>query len=477
MTAFIMIDLQRKRGGNVAGVEKKTKTAADAKAGAPTRALPRVAVTTLGCKVNQCDSAGLAATLVKEGMTLVPFGAEADWIIINTCTVTAKTDNQSRQLIRRAVRQHPKAQILVTGCYAQRAPEEIARISGVRLIAGNKEKAMIPVLLASLADEAVPQVKVGEIGSERRFVPLEATVFPEHTRSFLKIQDGCDAFCTYCIVPYARGHCRSLPPAEVSAAVRCLADKGYREVVLTGVHLGAYGRDLKPPEDLTSLLAGLLAENLVDRLRLSSIEPREITEGLLAMMWEGKGLCRHLHIPLQSGDDGILKSMRRNYDAAFFHTLIKKIHQTVPGIAIGIDCLVGFPGETEAAFDNTYELIEALPVAYLHVFPYSRRPGTPAASLPGQIPEEEKNRRSLRLRRLGTRKRRVFARQFLGHPMPVLIEDRIDGATGSLLGLSDHYIPVAVLGSVKANQLVSVLPQTYREGRLIAEVLHAEVLP
>jgi threonylcarbamoyladenosine tRNA methylthiotransferase MtaB len=432
----------------------------------------KVAVTTLGCKVNQCESAGIAEAMVESGMTLVPFEAEADCYIVNTCSVTGKTDGQSRRLIRRAIRRNPAAVVLVTGCYAQRAPEEISRIPGVRIVAGNAEKASLPDLLQQMAANPGPQVRVGDIRLEKGFARLGATVFPEHTRAFLKIQDGCDAFCTYCIVPYARGRSRSLPPDEVAERIAALAGAGYREVVLTGIHLGAYGRDLASPGDLTAIIGQIVAERTVERLRLSSIEPREVTDDLLALMGAPGILCRHLHIPLQSGDDGILAAMHRNYDRAFFRTLIEKIHTAIPGLGVGIDLLTGFPGETEAAFGNTLQLVEELPVAYLHVFPYSRRPGTPAADLPGQIPEEEKKRRAQRLRKLGAAKRRVFAEQFLGTELTVLVEGRADATTGLPAGFSDNYIPVSVRGNADANRIVRVLPQSFRNGRLIAEVIH-----
>ncbi|MDA8126871.1 MAG: tRNA (N(6)-L-threonylcarbamoyladenosine(37)-C(2))-methylthiotransferase MtaB [Deltaproteobacteria bacterium] len=440
--------------------------------GAPGGAIFKVAVTTLGCKVNQCESAGITAAIAARGMALVPFEAEADCYIINTCTVTGKTDSQSRQLIRRAIRRNPAALILVTGCYAQRAPEEIVRIPGVRIVAGNAEKATLIDLIEQAATDPGPQVRVGDIAGEKGFATPGATVFPEHTRAFLKIQDGCDAFCTYCIVPAARGRSRSLPEAEVAQRISALAGQGFREVVLTGIHLGVYGRDLTPPGDLTALVQKIAAARPVERLRLSSIEPREVTDALLALMDRPGILCRHLHIPLQSGDDGILAAMHRNYDRVFFRNLIVKIRGSLPDLAIGIDVMTGFPGETDAAFGNTLQLVEELPIAYLHVFPYSQRPGTPAAELPNQISEEEKKRRALLLRKLGTAKRRAFAEPFLGRELTVLIEGKEEAATGLFTGFSDNYIPVAVRGNVDANQIVRVRPQSFRNGRLLAEVIH-----
>jgi len=431
----------------------------------------KVAITTLGCKVNQCESAGIAEAMAARGITLVPFEAEADCYIVNTCTVTGRTDDQSRRLIRRAIRRNPAAAVLATGCYAQRAPEEIARIPGVRIVAGNAEKLQLYDIIEEFVDGKGPQVRVGEIRSEKRFTPLGAAVIPGHTRAFLKIQDGCDALCSYCIVPRVRGGSRSLRPAEVADGIASLAGRGFREVVLSGIHLGAYGRDLAPATDLTAVVRRIVEERPIERLRLSSIEPREITAELLALIGPPGIVCRHLHIPLQSGDDGILAAMNRDYDAAFFRGLIRNILATIPGIAIGIDAMVGFPGENEAAFANTLRLVEELPLAYLHVFPFSRRPGTPAAAMPGQVPEADKRQRVKRLRTIGAEKRRVFAEKSIGAPLAVLIEGKKDKSTGFFTGFSDNYTPVVCRGAADVNRVVDVLPGSFRNGRLFADVI------
>jgi threonylcarbamoyladenosine tRNA methylthiotransferase MtaB len=430
----------------------------------------RVALATLGCKVNQCESAGIAEALATRGMILVPFEDAADGYIINTCTVTSRTDYQSRQLIRRAIRKNPAAAVLVTGCYAQRAPEEIARIPGVRFIAGNAEKERIPDIIWEMT-AGVPQILVGDIRKEKDISRLGATVFPGHTRAFLKIQDGCDAFCSYCIVPHVRGASRSLPTEEILERVTAISQAGYREVVLTGIHLGAWGRDLLPKANLVTLVRKIAEGRAVERLRLSSIEPRELNGELIALIADAGTVCRHLHIPLQSGDDGILAAMRRDYDAAFFRDLLRKIHATIPGIAVGIDVMAGFPGETEEAFANTLHLVEEMPVAYLHVFPYSRRPGTPAATIAGQVSEENKKRRVEHLRAFGAAKRQTFAERFIGTPLEILVEGRTDKNTGFPVGFSDNYIPVAIRGGVTANRIVRVMPDSFRGGFLIAEVI------
>jgi threonylcarbamoyladenosine tRNA methylthiotransferase MtaB len=430
----------------------------------------RIAIATLGCKVNQCESAGIAEAISTRGMILVPFDEAADGYIINTCTVTGRTDYQSRQLIRRAIRKNPAAAVLVTGCYAQRAPEEIARIPGVRFIAGNAEKERIPDILREMTS-AVPRILVGDIRGEKDISRLGATTFPEHTRAFLKIQDGCDAFCSYCIVPHARGASRSLPAEEVLERITSISRAGYREIVLTGIHLGAWGRDLQPQANLVTLVRKIAEGRAAERLRLSSIEPRELNGELIALIAAAGTVCRHLHIPLQSGDDAILAAMRRNYDAAFFRDLLRKLLATVPGIAVGIDVMAGFPGETEEAFANTLHLVEEMPIAYLHVFPYSRRPGTLAATMPGQVSEENKKRRVEHLRAVGTAKRQMFAERFIGMPLEILVEGRTDKNTGFPVGFSDNYIPVAIRGGVTANRIVRVMPEAFRRGFLIAEVI------
>ena len=431
----------------------------------------RVAMATLGCKVNQCESAGISEALTARGITIVPFEAAADGYIINTCTVTGRTDYQSRQLIRRAIRKNPAAAVLVTGCYAQMAPEEIARIPGVRFITGNAEKERIPDILCEMT-AGVPQILVGDIRKEKGISRLGATVFPEHTRAFLKIQDGCDTFCSYCIVPHARGANRSLPPEEVLERITSISRTGYREIVLTGIHLGAWGRDLQPRADLATLVRSVVEGYALERLRLSSIEPRELNEELITLIGTAGTVCRHLHLPLQSGDDGILAAMLRDYDAAFFRDLVRDLHAAVPGIAVGIDVMAGFPGETEEAFANTLRIVEEMPIAYLHVFPYSRRPGTPAATMDGQVSEEGKKKRAERLRTVGAAKRQAFAEGFIGTPLQVLIEGRTDKNTGLPVGFSDNYIPVAVRGGgVTANRIVRVMPEAFQGGCLIAEVI------
>jgi threonylcarbamoyladenosine tRNA methylthiotransferase MtaB len=427
------------------------------------------ALATLGCKVNQCESAGIAEELALRGVTVVPFEDEADVYIINTCTVTQRTDYQSRQLISRAARRNPEAVIIVTGCYAQRAPGEIASLSGVRLVVGNAEKKLIPELVRD-ASVKKQQILVAPVRDEKTISPLGGSVFPEHTRAFLKIQDGCDAFCSYCVIPYTRGKSRSLPLAQTLERMAALTVNGYREIVLTGIHLGLWGRDLTPASDLASLLRMVEEKRLAERLRISSIEPLEINNDIISLIKKSHSACPHLHISLQSGSNRILGLMRRNYSAEFFRDLTWKIAGTIKDVAIGIDVITGFPGETDVDFAETLDFISALPVAYLHVFPFSSRPGTPAAGMQEQVPEAKKKERARLLREAGAEKRRRFAGRFIGKSLKVLIEGRIDKISGLPMGFSENYIQTAVRGEgLTANSIVAVTPVALDGERLIAE--------
>lgn len=402
----------------------------------------------------------------------MPFGAVADVYIINTCTVTARTDYQSRQLIRRAHRANPSALVAVTGCYAQINPGKVSSLPGVLLAAGNAEKARLPELIERIIAGDCPRecmTMVGDITCLKTVSMMPVTRFPDHTRAFLKIQDGCDAFCTYCIVPFARGPSRSVPAAAALEAIKNFSLHGYREVVLTGIHLGHYGLDLTPPARLLDILKTADSGKLAERLRLSSIEALEVTDGLISLMASSETLCHHLHLPLQSGDDKILRLMKRHYDTDFFRTLVKKIRLAVPDVAIGIDVMVGFPGEDDASFERTRQFIEELPVSYLHVFPYSERPGTAAVTLPEKVSEPDKKRRAEELRRIGKNKRQSFAELFVGSKLKVLIEDK-SKTRGVMTGFSGNYIPVAVTDSGREmrNQIAEVIGCCYRDGKLYA---------
>ena len=407
---------------------------------------PKFKITTLGCKVNQYESDAIAQRLKDLGYVPADTEDSADFCIINTCTVTQKASMQSRQAVRQFIRSNPRAQIVVTGCYAQTEPDAIKKIDGVHHIIGHGDKHNIPDMVLSPEKGPCPSLVHRNIVSERYFKQIPVTVFGNRTRPFLKIQDGCDTFCTYCIVPYARGRSRSMPFDSVLKNMHCLKQAGFHEVVLTGVHLGAYGLDLSPQTSLTALLDHIRESNAMDRVRLSSIEPHELTQDIIELVAETDIFCDHFHIPLQSGDDGILKKMHRPYTNASFRDLIVNIKDQVATAAIGVDILIGFPGETEKAFENTYSLIEKLPVTYLHVFPFSSRPGTPADRYPQKVPQKTIKARCEKMRRLGNEKKRIFFETFLGKTVEVLIESKRDKATGLLKGITSNYIPVHVVG-------------------------------
>jgi threonylcarbamoyladenosine tRNA methylthiotransferase MtaB len=397
----------------------------------------RIAFATLGCKINQYETDLLRQDLTARGNTIVPFDGEADVYIINTCSVTAKSDMQCRRTIRSAVRNGPGARVVVTGCYAETRPDEIRSIPGVNLIIGNRDKPNIADRLMSSSTAGMEQA--------RDTLPLRAV--PGRTRAFLKIQDGCNNRCSYCIVPLARGGSRSAVPSAVMKEFDRLVRDGYPEIVLSGIHIGTYGVELPGRVSLTDILTELTARKARSRIRLSSIEPREITEGIIRLL--GNGVCRHVHVPLQSGDDAVLASMGRNYTAAFYRDLLERIVRDVPGVALGADVMVGYPGEGDAEFRNTMRLVESVPLTHLHVFSYSPRPGTAAAAMKEQVPENVKKERSEALRKLGKEKNYAFRKKQQGVCLPVVVEDKIDPKTGLLSGLTDNYIRVQISNAEK----------------------------
>ncbi len=349
-----------------------------------------MAIHTLGCKVNQFESSCLEEQFLSRGWETVSFNDTADIYIINSCAVTAEAQRQSAQMIRKAIRNHPQSQVIATGCAAQLFPELFEKIPGLDYIVGHFNKLQIPELVSSPEKSRVLQkILITAMGK-----PLE-TRFPlpiEKTRAFLRIQDGCNGQCSYCLVPRARGRSRSLPVKDVLSGVSFLSSQGVKELVLTGIHLGQYGGDLAPKADLVSLLETLLKLHSQIYFRLSSIEPQEVTPTLLNLFNKFPNLCPHLHIPLQSGDDSILRKMNRTYSVAFYRRLIQTIHREIPRAAIGADLIVGFPGEGEIQFRETVNFISEIPLSYLHIFPFSPRPGTPAAGFPEPVPEKIKKR-------------------------------------------------------------------------------------
>lgn len=393
---------------------------------------------------------------------IVPYEDEADIYVVNTCTVTGKGDAESRRLVRRALRKNKKAHIIVTGCYAQINPEEIAKIEGVSLILGNEEKNSFGDYLQHISSDSIePKIFVGDISNISPIYSMhgyEIIDFPTRTRAFLKVQDGCDSRCSYCIVPLARGSSRSLPPDEVLQQISGLCQRGYKEVVLCGVHLGGYGRDLNPNISLSYLIEKILCETDILRIRLSSIEPREITDDLIALVAKEDRVCKHFHIPLQSGDDKILRQMNRNYNTAFYEDLVLKIKRKIEDVGIGSDVMVGYPGEGEEHFNNTCRFIYKLPITYLHVFAYSPRPGTLAYHLRETVKGDVKRKRSDAIKEIGEKKNIKFKKSYMGRIMDVLIEEDRDDVTGLMKGYTGNYLKVLITtgnGSLK-NQVVKV---------------------
>ena len=406
----------------------------------------RVAIATFGCKVNQYDSEIMRENFEEKSFTLVPFSEPADIYVINTCTVTEKTDFQARQLIRRAHRNNPDAKIVVTGCYAQAAPEDLKKISGVSLVIGNPDKWDIGTLISELEKIPSSGIMVTPIEKELLFPEKKIKKFSAKTRFFLKIQDGCNAVCSYCIVPHVRGRSRSMAPKTVLDLLSPIGSSGYKEVVLTGIHLGAYGLDLSPQTSLLNLLQEIEKQKPVPRIRLSSIEPNEITQELIDLLADSKLVCHHLHLPLQSGDNTILRKMNRPYSSESFHSLVLRLTNVIQDLAIGVDVIVGFPGEGEEEFYHTLHLLEELPITYLHVFPFSPRKGTLAFSLSEKVNSNTVKTRSEILRQLSKKKRESFYRSYLNKKLPILIEARRHRKSGLLKGLSRNYIPVLIDG-------------------------------
>ncbi len=401
----------------------------------------RIAFTTVGCRLNQFETDALRGKAQAARHRVVPFESEADVYVINTCTITAEADADSRQLTRRAVRRNPAALVVVTGCYAQAAPDTVAAIPGVDLVLGNREKAGLLAEIERARKNGAARVQVGDIGAASLLTSDEygPGIDPDRTRAFLKVQDGCNYGCSFCIVPAVRGPNRSQPPTNVLDAIRRLHAAGFPEVVLTGIHLGTYGRDLAPRATLAGLCEAIAALPEAPRIRLSSLDPHEITPELVRLLAESRRFCRHLHLPLQSGDEGVLRRMRRGHTAAQFRALVEQLATAVPGIAVTGDVIVGFPGEDERAFRQTVELLDGLPLAGLHVFSYSPRPGTDAAADPRQVPKAVKIERSRILRDLAGRKARAFRQQAVGGILEVVALRR-EGAPGLLEGLSDNYL-------------------------------------
>ncbi|MDR0476947.1 MAG: tRNA (N(6)-L-threonylcarbamoyladenosine(37)-C(2))-methylthiotransferase MtaB [Desulfobulbaceae bacterium] len=436
----------------------------------------RFAIITLGCKVNQYESASFQDSAIAAGYVMASPGEDADCLVINTCSVTTRAAVQSRQVIRQALRQHRAARLIITGCHVEAAAKEVAAMPELAerpaerqvCLVGNSEKEKIAGLLTTTI---WPDHLLGNLAEAREIARLPTRRFAERSRACLRIQDGCESFCSYCIVPFTRGKSRSLPPREVLAQAAVFVASGYHEIIVTGIHVGYYGRDLRKEYRIFNMLDELSINFPQIRFRLSSIEPTEITDDLLALFRDRPNLMPHLHIPLQSGDDSILARMGRRYRADDFAAVVARCKKTLPQAAIGCDLLTGFPGETEQLFENTYQFIKMISPSYLHVFPYSPRPGTIAASLPGHVHGREKQRRAATLRALGDGLRLAFYRRHLGERRQILLENDQD-RSGLRTGLTDNYISVVTRSPLPAGSIVQARLTAIDGHQVAAEAEH-----
>jgi threonylcarbamoyladenosine tRNA methylthiotransferase MtaB len=457
--------------------------------------MPTFFIEQFGCRATQADGAALERQLLDRGCTSAPTPAAADIVVVNTCTVTASADAQARDAIRKLHATNPAVRVIVTGCYAQRAPEELAALPGVSWVVGNSHKPQIPQLVDSLSIAATPissndfvlaaalhsdstvpfhsfagaqhvaphpgKILTGDIFEQRAL--LSAPVLGgewNHTRPTLKIQDGCDSRCSYCVIPFVRGRSRSLPPGTVLQEIQRLTKSGYREIVLSGINLGTYGRDLSPRVEFEDLLRHILDETAAERLRISSIEPLDVTQDLVDLFAGTDRIAQHFHMPLQSASDRILAAMHRWYRAEHYARRVELIHDRLPHAAIGADVITGFPGESEDDHATTMAFIDRLPFTYLHVFSFSKRPGTKAASLSDEVPGVTIKRRARELRALGEAKSAAFRQSQIGSTLRVLTLRSEDPAEGLQMdttpALSSNYLKVRVNGNHPANHCLDV---------------------
>ncbi len=399
-----------------------------------------VAFYTLGCKVNQYETEAMSELFTSHGYKVVAFNEPADIYIINTCTVTSMSDRKSRQIIRRAKKSNPGAFVAVAGCYAQTAPEAVLGIDGVNMIIGNNNRKNI----VRLVEENINRAKcnmVTDIMKVRDFEKLTISSYSERTRAFIKIQEGCNQFCSYCIIPYARGPIRSRAPEAVLEEICTLAENGFTEVVLTGIHVASYGKDLGNI-NLADLILEVEKIEKIERIRLSSIEPMTLNEEFIKKIAAAEKLCHHFHLSLQSGCDETLKRMNRKYTTAEYKAIVDGLRAHFPDVAITTDIMVGFPGETDEEFSKTLAFTESIAFADAHIFQYSPRRGTPAAKMQGQIPPEVKEKRSKEIIHLTQKSRDAFLQGFLGNVYPVLFEQPAKG--GYFEGKTNNYITVLV---------------------------------
>lgn len=435
-----------------------------------------VAFHTLGCKVNHYETEAIWQLFKDANYERVEFETNADVFVINTCTVTNTGDKKSRQIIRRAIRQNPDAVVCVTGCYAQTSSAEIMEIPGVDIVVGTQDRHKLLDYIQQFQEERQPINGVGNIMKNRTYEELEVPYFTDRTRASLKIQEGCNNFCTFCIIPWARGLMRSRDPEKVVEQATQLVNSGYKEIVLTGIHTGGYGQDLKN-YNLAQLLRDLDTIEGLERIRISSIEASQLTDEVIDVIGNSNKVVRHLHIPLQSGSDDVLKRMRRKYTMAHFSERLTKLHQALPDLAVTSDVIVGFPGESEEEFQETYDFIVNYHFSELHVFPYSPRIGTPAARMDNQIDEETKNVRVHKLISLSNQLAKEYASKFEDEVLEVIPEE-MGEEPHTLVGYADNYMKVRFEGDDSLiGQIVKVkiVKANYpiNEGKAIRVVKHA----
>jgi threonylcarbamoyladenosine tRNA methylthiotransferase MtaB len=462
--------------------------------------MPTFYIEQFGCRATQADGAALERQLLDRGCTCASEAAAADIVIVNTCTVTAAADAQARDAIRKLYAANPDVRVITTGCYAQRAPEELSRLPGVAWVVGNSHKPQIPELVERLApmpssafsDGLFPVTALLPVHGPLSQVPakiLTGDIFEQntllstpvfggegnHTRPTLKIQDGCNSRCSFCVIPFVRGKSRSLPPEKVIQEIQQLTAAGYREIVLSGINLGTYGRDLSPRVEFEELLRRILDETKLERLRISSIEPLDVTQDLVDLFASTDRIAQHFHMPLQSGSDRVLAAMHRWYRAEHYARRVKLIRERLPHAAIGADVITGFPGETEEDHATTVAFIESLPFTYLHVFSYSKRPGTKAAALADAIPGTVIKRRARELRALGEKKASTFRRSHIRRTLRVLTLRRGEHSDSTTTpALSSNYLRVRVPDAWLANQWLNVRISNERGNYLLGEVRQAE---
>ena len=417
---------------------------------APASDAPTVALHTLGCRLNQYETEAIREQFVFRGFRVVPFSGPADVYVVNTCTVTNQADARARQALRRAVRtagRRPASIVVATGCYAQTNPGRLLEIEGVDLVLGNAEKGDLVDHVLTMREGDPPASRVTRRAEMAQFDErLDVSAFENRTRASLKIQDGCDQFCSFCIIPWARGRHRSLPPDAVMRQVQTLVDRGYAEIVLTGVHLGEYGTDLPTPSTLNNVLRQILERTTLPRLRLSSIWPTAVDAELIDLIGHhAPRLCRYTHLAVQHGDDQLLGAMRRTYTAGQAEDVVARLVDAVPDICIGADVMVGFPGETDASFQRMYDWLDRQPYAYFHVFSYSKRNHTRAARMPDQVPSQAARERSRLLRTLSDRKSAAYNSRFRGRKLPVLVEEET-GVSHGTNGRQGSHDPHAAQG-------------------------------